>query len=261
MVDIVSIIIAVIAFVGSLGAAAIAGWITLSSDERKRLSEAEKLLNKYRDPLLLVAQDLQSRLYNITDQNLTSWINHPGDKRDNLLQYTCFLVGQFLAWTNILRRESQFLRFATDKANKDFTTTLNAISYAFLTDGTGPLGFPFILWKGKQLAIGEIMTVKEDDQHFCMGYSDFHVKWTEDKEFQRWFHTLTDGITVIADARVSGEDSVPDQRLRRIQHLLVCLIHLLDPKGLRSDATRTKQCIPAWECSCSVCLLTRQYGL
>lgn len=46
MVDVASIVVAVIALVGGLAAAAITGWFTYFSDERKRLNEAEKLIAK-----------------------------------------------------------------------------------------------------------------------------------------------------------------------------------------------------------------------
>lgn len=261
MVDIASIVIAVLACVGAIGAAALAGWVTIFSDERKRLSEAEKLVLKYRDPLLLAAQDLQSRLYNITDQGVTNYARYPGEERDNLLMYTSFLVGQYLSWTYILRREAQFLRFAIDKDNKELSTILSQIRHAFLTDATGPQGAPFMLWQGHQQAVGERMTVLERDQHFCMGYATFHAKWAEDGEFRRWFHPLVDGVTKIAEAGNAGEALVPDQRLRRLQHLLVDLILFLDPKGVRSEAKWTSRCRRAHTCDCSHCKSTRQYEL
>jgi len=136
MVEVVSIIIAIVSFVGALVAAGITAWVTIFSDERKRLSEAEKLVGKYRDPLLLAAQDLQSRLYNIVDQEFTRLINDDERAKDNVLKYTCFLVGQYLSWTHILRRESQFLRFSTDKDNRDISAVLLDIRFAFLTHRT-----------------------------------------------------------------------------------------------------------------------------
>jgi hypothetical protein len=42
MVDIASIVVAVISFVGALVAAGFTAWFTYFSDERKRLSESEK---------------------------------------------------------------------------------------------------------------------------------------------------------------------------------------------------------------------------
>src|SRR2546421_7758617 len=108
MVDVVSIVISVISFLGALLAAGITGWFTIYSDERKRLSESEKLVAKYRDPLLLAARDLQSRLFNILDNNLLGrFVNVPEESKNiGLICYTSFLVGQYFAWTYILRRKT-----------------------------------------------------------------------------------------------------------------------------------------------------------
>src|SRR5271156_5798291 len=131
MVDIVSIVIAVLSLTGTLLTAGITAWFSFFTEERKRLSEAEKLVAKYRDPLLLAAQDLQSRLFNITELCILSWMERDKEQKDNLVQYTCFLIGQYLSWVHILRRQTQFLHFSTDKNNRELTRTLDLVQYAF----------------------------------------------------------------------------------------------------------------------------------
>lgn len=303
MVDVASIIVAVIALVGGVIAAGITAWFTYFSDERKRLSEAEKLIARYRDPLLLAAQDLQSRLYNITDQGITNYYRRGGEEKNNLLLYTAFLVGQFFAWTHILRLQAQFLRFATDDKNKKLTKVLGAISFEFSTDRYDWDGAPLNLWRGQQLAIGELMTVG-DAELLCMGYAAFHQRWKEDGgvygssggmgqltgtslpvpygaeqgkdkdqvartnevkegdedgkddwsgDFRPWFRPITEGVTKIAVARTERHQRVPDQRVRRLQHLMLDLIHLLDEEGLRSEAKYTSYCHRAAICRCLIC--------
>jgi hypothetical protein len=189
MVDVASIVLAVVSLVGAIGAAAITGWFTFYSDYRKRLSESEKLVVKYRDPLLLAASDLQSRLFNIVDKGILNYFDAPHQRqRDILTIYTCFLVGQYFAWTNILRRQAQFLCFSTDKQNKQLADTLATISYIFATDGEYGPEQPFLLWRGQQMAIGELMTIKEDNgegnELVCLGYAAF-TKKLEDEEFRQ----------------------------------------------------------------------------
>jgi hypothetical protein len=53
MVDVASITVAVISLVASFGVAVASGVLTIYSDERKSRRETERLLRKYRDPLLL----------------------------------------------------------------------------------------------------------------------------------------------------------------------------------------------------------------
>jgi len=305
MVDVASIVVAVISFVGALVATGFTAWFAYFSDERKRLSESEKLIAKYRDPLLLACQDLQSRLYNITDQGISNFFRKGGEQKKNLLLYTAFLVGQYLSWTHILRRQAQFLRFSTDTQNKELTKVLSGISYEFSTDKYNRDGLvPLMLWRGQQMAIGELMTVKEDGgELFCMGYAAFHQKWKEDGgfdirdgmgkvtgmsylpvdsedgqehhgkagnlgrveegneggkndwsgEFRPWFRSIIEDIGMIAIAKNERHAKIPDQRLRRLQHLLLDLIHILDDKSVRSEAKWTSPCHRAVICICSKC--------
>ena len=305
MVDTVSIVSIVISFAAALLAAGIAGFFTYFSDERKRLNEAEKLVAKYRDPLLLAAQDLQSRLYNITDMGITSFFRQGGEQKDNLLLYTAFLVGQYMSWTHILRLQAQFLRFSTDKQNRELTKVLTGITYWFSTDkyNNDGVSYTFMLWRGQQMAIGELMTVKDGSELYCMGYAAFCKKWAESGgfvtaggmgeetgtsgvpvdghdgqeenkeagkirevkeghgdgkgewigEFRPWFRSIIKDVTTISLARNDRHARVPDQRLRRLQHLLLDLIHILDKDGVRSEAIYTSPSHRAAICKCSQC--------
>lgn len=256
MVDVASIIISVISLAGALVSAGIAGWLNFYTDERKRLSESEKVISKYRDPLLLAAIDLQSRFYNIADQYLLSYIHGSEDRKDTLLLYTPFVVGQFFSCGYILRRKAQFLRFSTDKDNKALANMLDKIQGVFGSDGYGALGASFMLWRGEQMAIGELMTVKdkEDGELYCMGYAAFKHKWVHDESFRGWFHSIETGIPVLARASSQHHSMIPDHRLRRLQHLLLDLTNILDPKRLQLGGSRIRYCVPgAPECDCSTC--------
>jgi ribosomal protein S24E len=61
MVDVASITVAVISLVASFGVAVASGVLTIYSDERKLRRETERLLRKYRDPLLLGEYNKDSR--------------------------------------------------------------------------------------------------------------------------------------------------------------------------------------------------------
>ena len=184
MVDVASIIVAVIAGVLALVSTGLQTFYIWFSDERKRLTEAEKLVARYRDPILLASQDLQARLYNIVDLHPSVTVFLGTDDEDDLLLYTAFLVGQYLSWTHILRIQAQFLRFSTDKQNMDLTKVLTGISQGFSTSeyNRDGLSGPFMLYRSIQMAIGERMTVKEKDgsEPFCMGYADFHQEFVRD---------------------------------------------------------------------------------
>src|ERR1700709_1421950 len=127
MVDVVSIVIAVVSLIGSLVAAGFTGWISFYIDQVKRRSESKALIHKYRDPLTLAAYDLQSRLWGLVQFNLLSYVEHE-DKKDLVYVYTAFLIGQYFSWTYILRRQAQFLRFSTEKTNKQLNQILDTIT-------------------------------------------------------------------------------------------------------------------------------------
>ncbi len=108
-----SIIVAVIALAASTVAAVLASWSTYRVEEQKSIRDAEKLLRKYQDPLLLAARDLQARLYNLLGLGILRFSRGTENQRDALFIYTTFLVGQYFAWMQILQRQGQFIAFAT----------------------------------------------------------------------------------------------------------------------------------------------------
>ena len=73
MVDVASIVVAVLSCAGTLAIGAVGLPYTWSADERKRRSEAETLVTRYRDHLLLTAQDLPSRFYGLLDLELAEF--------------------------------------------------------------------------------------------------------------------------------------------------------------------------------------------
>ena len=101
---------------------------------------------------MLAAYDLQSRLWGLVQQGLLRYIDDE-EKKDLVYVYTAFLVGQYLSWTYILRRQAQFLRFSTDKTNKQLNQILNVITNEFSLDRRQGED-PFMLWRGQQMAIG-----------------------------------------------------------------------------------------------------------
>ncbi len=108
-----SIIVAVIALAASTVAAVLASWSTYSIEKQWSIRDAEKLLRKYQDPLLLAARDLQARLYNLLRLGILRFSDGTENYRDALFVYTTFLVGQYFAWMQILQRQGQFIAFAS----------------------------------------------------------------------------------------------------------------------------------------------------
>lgn len=255
MADTAAIVIAVISLVGSIMSAGITAIVTLHSDRLKRHSESEKLVAEYRDPLLLASMELQSRLYNILEQDFLCYYENKA-RRDLVDVYTAFLIGQFFSWTYILRRQVQFLRFSSNKSNQKLSRAIEAIQKSFSTDMYGKDDSDFMLWRGEQLAIGEIMTVSDDGELFCLQYSQFIQKFkSADAPFKDYFNPITEGITALVNRRSTHHPSqhLPAGRLRRVQHFILDLIDVLDPHYLGKASARSQRVYSAPCCDCSEC--------
>jgi len=172
----IAIIVAAVALAGTIITAGFSAWFAYWSDKHKRQRELRVFFAKYQDAILLASQDLQSRLYNIADYKITEFYSCDGRFKDNLLIYTAFVVGQYLSWVYIIRQRAQFLQYETGQTNKRITSAIDAVSDEWLSDLHGEC---FMLWRGDQMAIGEMMTVRDGDQLSPMGYGTFFTKWAE----------------------------------------------------------------------------------
>jgi hypothetical protein len=241
MVDTASILIACISLLGTICTAGFAAWATLHIDYLKRRTESQRLIDKYSDPLLLAAMDLQSRIFNIIEHDFLK--NYPGgpSRREFVILWTIFLFGQYFSWVWILRYQIQYLKFSTDKGTRNLAMALNSIRDAFRSNAHDEYRHYFMLWYGQQIGIGEVMSVTNENSKelVCMGYAQFEARYRsekeEDKKFTHWFKPVEDGIDCLTGHRV---EAVFD-RLAMIQHLLLDLIKILDPKGLATSPAQS----------------------
>jgi hypothetical protein len=212
--------------VGSLvtgaGLAVFAGALKRRHDKEAHISE---LLARYRDPLLGAAFDLQSRLYNIVRLDFLE--DYFGSDDPAVRAYardsTLWLIGQYLGWTEILRREVQFLDLGEVSENR----RLHRVMQAFATDDEA-LGTVFRLFRGEQRAIGELMIRAPDANGHatCLGYADFTARWRTEPLLP-WFARLDADLAQIAEMPYDCP------RLVHLQRALVGLVDLMDPERVR----------------------------
>jgi hypothetical protein len=125
------LLVAIISGAVALSAGALAVWGQFRSArlaaemEELRLAEqrrieSEKTLSRYREPLARAAYDLQSRLYNILEQGLIAAYFDNGDERERsyVVDNTAFLIAQYLAWTEIIRRDIQYIDLGQDEETR-----------------------------------------------------------------------------------------------------------------------------------------------
>lgn len=178
---------------------------------------AEDVLKRYREPLAAAAFDLQSRLYNILRLDFFGKFGEH-ERSEEALRTTLFRLAQYFGWTEILRRDIQFLSFPEAEETRRVAQLQSEIAKAFLSDSYGPA---LMIWKDEQRAIGERMIVEEHGNVLCMGYATFGDRCHE--LFAPWLDRL----------RAELQDGAPDARLRDVQHGLCDLVETLDTRRVR----------------------------
>lgn len=180
--------------------------------------DAEKVLTRYREPLAAAAFDLQSRLYNILELDFLARFGGDHEQAPEALRTTLFRLAQYFGWTEILRRDIQFLSFPEADETRRVAELQRQISQRFLTS---KYPTPLMIWSDEQRALGERMIVEEHGHVLCMGYARFEDVCGD--TFASWLERLR---------RDLDQDSA-QVRMREVQHLLCELVETLDKQRLR----------------------------
>lgn len=193
------------------------------SDAVLRAEEADRLLRRYRDPLVRAAFDLQSRLYNIVTHDFlgTYYLRGTPSEKQYAFENTLYVVGEYFGWVEVMRREIQFLNLRDIAQNRELARCLDLIAGTFLAlrpDTT------LRVFRGEQRAIGEVMMATlPSGARECIGYAAF-VTRRDDPAFSRWFEKLGDDVELLA--------AEPGRHLERaiaLQQVLIDLLEFLDP--------------------------------
>jgi hypothetical protein len=225
-----AIIVAIIALVASVISATVSlfGDVLLASWTARR--EMKSVLARYRETLAEAAYELQARLWNILKLEFlqTYYLDGEDTEREYAVENTLYVVAQYLAWVQALRRDVHLSRFPQFRDPVGRRT--DGIGQLFGSDDPG-LGDHFRVWRGEQQAIGELMLSYEDGRPQCLTYARFVEH--QGRGFRKWFARLEKDIPALA-ADPSSE------RLRQLQNELVDLVRELDITGRYSDAPLEK---------------------
>jgi hypothetical protein len=202
--------------------------------DTSKASRLEEVIGRYRDPLLNAAFELQTRIYNFVCGDFAGYLRS-GDaaEKSYVVNSTLFVVAQYLAWAEALRRGVQFLDLGDVERNRELVGRLEAIRRTFATD-TRFTGALFRIFRVDQRAIGELMLEPSeigqaaDIPWQCLGYASFCSKIEHDEEFASWFARLDHDIHAFADGQKPGR-----ARLTALQNGLMDLINFLDDPPLR----------------------------
>lgn len=210
-----------IGFAGGVLAALVSGFVVLRRYKLERKQRAEEVLARYREPLAAAAFDLQSRLYNILELEFFEKFGQ-GERAEEALRTTLFRFAQYFGWTEILRRDIQFLSFPTDAETRRVAELQESIAECFRNDDYGP---EVMIWSDEQRAIGELMIIEEHGKVLSMGYAAFRQRC--DDTFAPWRVRMRKELNA-ASAQA---------RLRDIQHNLCELVETLDSRRVRYTRT------------------------
>ena len=179
---------------------------------------AEEVLARYREPLAAAAFDLQSRLYNILRLDFFRKVGNSEALIEEALRTTLFRLAQYFGWTEILRRDIQFLSFPEADETRHVAQLQSEISRCFLSDSYSRA---LMIWGDEQRAIGERMIVEEHGKVLCMGYASFRERC--DTTFAAWCERLRNEL----------QNEPARTRLSDVQHLLCELVEALDANRVR----------------------------
>ena len=96
------------------------------------------------------------------------------DREAEALNSTLFRLAQYFGWTEILRREVEFLQFSEDEETRAAWEALTLVSRAFASDRYAE-GTSFMLWAEEQRGIGERMIVTDGATSRCIGYATLSI--------------------------------------------------------------------------------------
>ena len=179
---------------------------------------AEDVLERYREPLAAAAFDLQSRLYNLLRLDFLAKYGGAHPRSETALRTTLFRLAQYFGWTEILRRDIQFLSFPEAELTRRVAKLQSDVAKAFLRND---YGHAMMIWADEQRALGELMIVEEHDKLISMGYAAFSEHCND--VFEPWLERI----------RIELPEPEAQARLRDVQHLLCELVEMLDSNRVR----------------------------
>jgi hypothetical protein len=240
-----TLIPAIISSIVAIGAAVIAVWgqlrvkrveaqLELQKAEASRRVETEQTARRFREPLGRAAYELQSRIFNIIKGGFLRVYLEGGDDRTRsyAINHTVFVIAQYFAWTELIRREIQFIDLGADEETRQLAQLQHHIYSCWQTD---KYNHPILrVFGGEQHAIGERMIWEGPRGPQCMGFASF-LDYLEGRPNPLICALRAD----VESLGASLEEAMP--RLTELQHSLIDLVVFLDPEAVRFPQKNRKK--------------------
>lgn len=230
----VEVVAALTAAVGSLLVAVVAALFSVRGQRRMtelqhlldrqtrqedRLLAAKEQLDRYREPLLAAARDLEDRIGNIRERAFLSYLTaHDEHRRSVALRSTSYRFAAYWGVVEALNRSVNTLKFEREAETHAVNDLLRRIVRTFSTDGLD--GHTLMVWREEQRAIGELMHAADphDAGIRIIGFSAFVDQYPT--SFSSWLSSLEH------DLQLTGIERSP--RLAELQTLLRQLVDELE---------------------------------
>jgi hypothetical protein len=204
----------------------------IKKSETDKQHEVARAMERFQEPLIRAAYDLQSRLYNISVQNFLRryYVQGTVSERSYVVRNTQFLFAQYFAWNEIIRRQVQFVNLGEQQRTRRLSELQDTITNLCTSD---EYGRKFGIFAGEQRAIGERMIREAPYGLECMGYADFVDTIEKQPGRIPYLDSVEADIIELATAA-----STRHPRLLDLQGSLIALLEFLDPDFMRFPRER-----------------------
>ncbi|CUU54738.1 hypothetical protein Ga0074812_103228 [Parafrankia irregularis] len=216
-----------------------------STRDSEKRSAAKTELDRYREPLLVAAFDLGTRIHSIRKKEFLSYLKPTSkepDRRSRLaLLATLFCIARYFGTLEIVYSRLALLRFESAEDTRVVAALLADIGGAFSSDEYDRVdtyhSSRFMLWREEQRAIGELMRGGPGSaSNECLGFAYFHDNY--EAVFAEWFDAFAEALQSPA--------AITSARLARVQTLLALLVGLLDEEGAFTLTVGGERIAPDW---------------
>jgi len=214
------------------------------ADDRDRVKhEAEVLavFRKYQAPLLVSADALQSRIYNIVQKRLfeldtgVQAVHQCG--RTYAVESTLSLLSEYFGWREAVRREIQFFDTGELESTRRINVILEHVSRTFASSSP-PFDNGLVVFRSQQRAVGDLVLVRSDvgGEHWeCVGPAKF-CELLDSIQGKSWLGALEQQVASFRESL----DYRTEQRLRLAQNWLLELVDEADPKSAHVASKRVR---------------------
>lgn len=246
---------AIVATVGSLLGVVIKDYFFARSLESwKQRQILDQIYQKYRDPLLLSARELASRIAEILDHFPTVYLTEevrssrplkqvanttedPYFRHYKLLS-TAYRLSAFLAWVELYRQELTFLHYGNNRRAKELEDVVGLIR-SDLADGQLNQAKDWEKWRDTLIfreelrAIGESLILERGATRTVMGYGCYcgYLESEVSNTTQRWSMV---SLNFLLELENTGKD-FRQTRLKRLFVHLVDLMRLIGDNSVAPD--------------------------